>query len=148
MPASEAVVFDAFHAHQWRRLWDTLVRDTRAPGSAEYPSVGEVRNNPGAGWLRFLSVSTRFISFERPKVVAAVMHGQSFPFARWAASIRHRAAGTGSVMVYTYSIEVRPAWLQPLVAWAFERQTRRRFAALKAFLAKHADEVVAWQQRH
>lgn len=148
MPASVDVVFDAFHTNHWRARWDTLVRAAPAGASEEYPVVGEVRNCPGKGVLRFLAVPTRCISFDRPKVVAATMEGQAFPFSKWAASMRHRSAEDGrSVMIYTYSLEVRPAWLSPVIAWVFERQTRRRFAALRAFLMRHGHEVVAWQRQ-
>lgn len=92
---------------------------------------------------------TRFVSYEPAQVAAATMLGQSFPFARWAASMRHRAVGTDqSLMVYTYSFEVGPRWmrwaLEPIVEWVFVGQTRRRFARLQAFLAEHAHEVALW----
>ena len=79
------------------------------------------------------------------------MIGQSFPFTKWAASMRHRGAGPQqSVLIYTYSFEAGPAWLRwlltPVVDGIFSWQTRRRFARLHAFLAKHAAEVECWQQ--
>jgi hypothetical protein len=79
------------------------------------------------------------------------MLGRSFPFARWAASMRHRASGPEqSVLIYTYTFEVGPAalrWLmEPVVERIFTWQTRRRFARLHDFLAKHANEVARWQQ--
>jgi len=150
MPAPADVVFDAFHYHVWRARWDSLVGNARVVGGAPCPFVGAETENTGHGWLRGLSMRTRFVSFDRPRVAAASMVGRSFPFSRWAASMRHRDVQPGhSVLIYVYTIEAGPKalrWLlEPVVAWVFAWQTRRRFARLHAFLAAHAHEVVAWQ---
>lgn len=94
---------------------------------------------------------TQFVSYEPPRVAAATMLGRSFPFTRWAASMRHRStAPNQSVLIYTYSFEVGPAalrWLaEPIVKGIFVWQTRRRFARLRDFLASHADEIALWQR--
>ncbi|MFT3778695.1 MAG: SRPBCC family protein [Ottowia sp.] len=149
MPAPEAVVFDAFHYHRWRPHWDSLVRRTVVAGGAECPEVGAVSDNGGAGWLRLLSMRTRFVTYDRPRLAAATMLGQSFPFRRWAASMRHEPTGPGgSRLIYTYTLQARWPWLEPLVARVFEHSTRRRFARLQAFLSAHADEVRQWQDEH
>ena len=150
MPANEAVVFDAFHYHHWRARWDSLVSDSHEVGGAPCPFVGAVTQNVGAGALRGLSMRTQFVSYDRPRVAAATMLEQSFPFTRWAASMRHRANGPQqSVLIYTYNFEVGPAalrWLmEPVVDRIFNWQTRRRFARLHDFLALHAGEVQLWQ---
>ena len=151
MPASEAIVFDAFHHHHWRMRWDSLVSATHVLGGSPCPFVGAVTENAGAGALRGLSMRTQFVSYEPPRVAAATMLGRSFPFTRWAASMRHRAAASNhSVMIYTYSFEVGPTalrWMfEPIVKWIFDWQTRRRFARLQAFLASHAEDVALWQR--
>lgn len=151
MAADAEAVFDAFHHLQWRRRWDSLVGDSRVEGGADCPSVGAITVNQGRGWLQGVSMRTRFVSFDRPRVAAAVMLGRSFPFTQWAASMRHRALGPGcSLMIYTYRLEVGPAWarrlVEPLVAALFQRQTRRRFARLQAFVAAHASQLQAWQR--
>jgi hypothetical protein len=150
MPASEAIVFDAFHHHHWRMRWDSLVGTTHVLGGAPCPFVGAVTENAGAGALRALSMRTQFLSYEPPRVAAATMLGRSFPFTRWAASMRHRAtAPNQSLLIYTYSFEVGPAalrWvLEPIVKTIFDWQTRRRFARLQNFLALHANDVARWQ---
>jgi hypothetical protein len=150
MPASAEIVFDAFHHHAWRRRWDSLVHATHVTGGAECPYVGAVTENAGGGILRGLAMTTQFISFDRPRVAAATMRGEAFPFSRWAASMRHRPLADGSsMMIYTYAFEVKPrAWrwlLQPAVKWIFGWQTRRRFARMRQFLGRHAHEVAAWQ---
>jgi len=150
MPAPAAVVFDAFHHHHWRLRWDSLVRSTQVVGGAPCPYVGAVTENAGAGALRPLNMRTRFVSYDRPRVAAAAMLGRSFPFRRWAASMRHRADGFDrSVLLYTYTFEAGPRplrWLvEPIVAWVFDQQTRRRFGRLRNFLVAHAAEVAQWQ---
>lgn len=150
MPASDEVVFDAFHHHHWRMRWDSLVSATHVLGGAPCPFVGAVTENAGAGALRGLSMRTQFVSYEPPRVAAATMLGRSFPFTRWAASMRHRStAPNQSLLIYTYSFEVGPAalrWLlEPIVKRIFDWQTRRRFARLRDFLTSHADDVALWQ---
>ena len=66
--------------------------------------------------------------------------------------MQHRQGSEGgSILVYTYTFEAGPRglrWLvEPLVAWVFDQQTRRRFARLRRFLDRHASEVEAWQAR-
>ncbi len=150
MPARADLVFDAFHYHQWRAQWDTLVQGTHIVGGAPCPSVGAISENGGRGLLQALSMRTQFISFDRPHVAAATMLGTSFPFEKWSASMRHKAISpTESVMVYTYNFTVGPAalrWLlEPVVTWVFERQTRKRFGQLQAFLAQHRLALEQWQ---
>jgi hypothetical protein len=151
MPASAAVVFDAFHYHCWRARWDSLVSDTRVQSGEPCPFVGAITDNKGAGTLKNLSMRTQFVTYDRPNVAAATMLGQSFPFTRWAASMRHRAiASEQSVLICTYTFEVGPSELRwiigPVVVWIFNWQTRRRFGRLRNFLAQHAKEVENWQR--
>ena len=148
MPAAPEVVFDAFHYHHWRPRWDSLVRHTVVDGGRAHPEVGAISENGGAGWLRLLSMRTRFVSYEPPRLAAATMVGRAFPFRRWAASMRHEALGTDrSLLIYTYTLEASLPWLEPMVARAFVRATQRRFARLNAFLALHAHEVQRWQHQ-
>jgi hypothetical protein len=152
MPASPEAVFDCFHYHEWRSRWDSLVHATHVIGGARCPYVGAVTENSGGGLLKPLAMRTRFVSFQRAKVAAAAMEGRSFPFTRWAASMRHRALDGGrSLMVYTYSFECGPPalrWLlEPVTKRMFDWQTNKRFARMRDFLAEHVAEVEAWQLR-
>lgn len=151
MPASAAVAFDAFHYHQWRLRWDSLVAATEVQCGAPCPYVGAVTQSSGAGWLRGLAMRTRFVSFDRPHLAAASMVGRSFPFTRWAASMQHRPVDIqNSVLIYTYTFEAGPRalrWLiEPIVRLVFDRQTKRRFERMRRFLAEHAHELSAWQE--
>lgn len=153
MPANEFIVFDAFHHHFWRARWDSLVSATHVLGGSPSPFVGAITENTGAGTLRGLSMRTQFVTYDRPIVAAAAMLGQSFPFTKWAASMRHRPTGIQeSVLIYTYNFEVGPTalrWMmEPVVTWIFDWQTKRRFARLREFLTTNASEVEAWQKMH
>jgi hypothetical protein len=152
MPARADIVFDAFHYHEWKCKWDSLVRDTQVQDGASCPSVGAITENAGAGALRALAMRTRFIQYDRPRLAAAVMVGRSFPFAHWAASMRHEPVGPEqSLLIYTYTFLTGPKplrWLMgPLVEWMFVRKTRDRFKRLEKFLTFHARDIGAWQQR-
>lgn len=151
MPADASTVFDSFHYHHWRVRWDSLVKNTAVVGGAPCPFVGAVTESTGGGLLRGLAMRTQFVSFDRPHVAAAAMVGRSFPFVRWAASMRHRQIqAQQSVLIYTYTFDAGPPglrWLmEPIVARFFNHQTRKRFARLHHFLAAHAPEVIAWQE--
>lgn len=153
MPVSCEVVFDVFHYHHWRARWDSLVSHTEVDGGAPCPHVGAVSHNIGSGLLGRLSMRTEFVSYQRPRLAAARMLCTSFPFSKWAASIRHEpAAGGSSVLIYTYNIEAGPRmlrWLiEPMVHHMFRRQTVKRFERMCAFLSTNANEVEAWQRVH
>ncbi|MFL6658965.1 MAG: hypothetical protein ACJ8GW_12885 [Massilia sp.] len=153
MPAPCEVVFDIFHYQIWRSRWDSLVNATHIVGGAPCPYVGAVNQVATGGMLRGLSMQTEFISYKRPRIAAARMLGRSFPFTKWAASMKHEAIDADkSLMIYTYTIETGPAllrWImEPVVSRIFERQTRRRFACMRDFLAQHRGEVEAWQRSY
>lgn len=151
MPAPAAVVFDAFHYHQWRHQWDSLVNATHVLGGAPCPYVGARTENSGGGLLRPLAMRTRFVSYQPGKVAAATMEGRSFPFSRWAASMRHQPLpGARSLMVYTYSFECAPRglrWLlEPITKRLFDWQTHKRFRRMRRFLETRAADIEAWQR--
>lgn len=151
MPARADIVFDAFHYHEWRRQWDSLVRRTSVENGAPCPSVGATTENLGAGALRALTMRTQFVSYDRPVLAAAAMVGHSFPFTQWAASMRHQENGPNqSLLIYTYTFQVRPtplrAVLDPTVDWIFTQKTRQRFQRLAQFLTNRANDIAAWQQ--
>lgn len=151
MPARADIVFDAFHYHEWRSQWDSLVRRTRVEHDAPCPSVGAITENQGAGALRTLAMRTQFISYDRPVLAAATMIGRSFPFTQWAASMRHQDnALNQSLLIYTYTFQVGPAPFRALldsaVDWIFTGKTNQRFQRLAQFLANRGNDIAAWQQ--
>jgi hypothetical protein len=151
MPASAAVAFDAFHYTHWRAQWDSLTRASHVLDGAPCPYVGAITHNIGRGWLGSLSMRTQFVTFERPRLAAAAMIGRAFPFARWAASMRHEPlAEGGSLLIYTYTLSTSPAWLrwliEPLVDRLFAWQTLRRFSRMQRFLQQRAADVEHWRR--
>lgn len=151
MPAPCDVVFDIFHYRFWRARWDSLVDTTGIVGGAPCPFVGAVNEVAAGGALRGLSMRTEFVCYQRPRLAAARMIGRSFPFTKWAASMKHEPVDADrSVMIYTYTIETGPAFLrwlmEPVVSRIFEWRTRKRFAGMRAFLLVHRAQVEAWQR--
>jgi hypothetical protein len=151
MPATCAVVFDVFHYHHWRARWDSLVEKTHVSGGAPCPFVGAVTENVGRGFLRSLSMRTRFVTYDRPRIAAATMIGYSFPFTKWAASMQHRPVDKQrSLLIYTYTLETGPVilrWcIEPIVKLIFGWQTRRRFSRMRNFLVENSSEVELWQR--
>ena len=140
MPARSADAFEAFFDHNVRLKWDTLLNVTYVEGGGSHPYVGAVSTNAGRGWKTWLSIRTRFLSYNPPLQASAEMVEPTGPFAIWAASMRFRdRADGGSDLTYTYSIKLRPKWvgamLDPLAGFLFAWETKRRFAAMARFLA-------------
>lgn len=139
MPASAAAAFEAFHNHQVRLRWDTLLSVAQVEDGGSHPHVGAITRNVGRGWKRLLGMRTRFITYEPPRVAAAVLVAPSGPFALWAASMRHEDRDDGtSTLIYVFNLKLRPRWIgrlaDPLVARIFEWETRRRFDAMAGYL--------------
>lgn len=143
MPAPAADVFEAFHNHPIRLEWDTLLSAAHVEGGGAHPYMGAITLNQGRGLMGVLGMRTKFLSYDPPAIAAAAMVEPTGPFELWAASMRHRDLGDGSSeLIYVFNIRLRPRWLgrlfDPLAAWVFERETRRRFAAMACYLrAKH-----------
>ncbi|MBI3528408.1 MAG: hypothetical protein HY067_10610 [Betaproteobacteria bacterium] len=141
MPAKSADAFEAFFNHNVRLRWDTLLNVTYVEGGGSHPYVGAVSTNVGLGWKTWLSMRTRFLSYNPPPQASAEMVEPTGPFALWAASMRFRDRGDGgSDLIYTYSIKLRPKWLgailDPMAGYLFARETSRRFAAMARYLGR------------
>ncbi|MBB6592111.1 hypothetical protein LBW62_11180 [Ralstonia solanacearum] len=137
MPGSAADAFEAFHNHEKRLRWDTLLSSAHVEGGGTHPYVGAITANTGRGWMRGLSMRTRFVSYRPPELAAAATVGPAGPIAFWAASMHHRDIGAGeSELIYTFSLRLRPSLslFDPLAAWIFECESRRRFAAMADYL--------------
>lgn len=150
MNAPCEAVFDAFHHEQLRSRWDSLVKHPRLESGGQWPYAGAITFNPGSGWTAGLSMRTQFVSFQRPKLAAARMLGQSFPFRHWAASIKHEPIDqTRSHLIYTYNLKAS-WWLWGWASWAvhliFRHETRRRFKRMGNFLDARLPEVLEWQR--
>lgn len=139
MPAPAAAAFEAFHNHRTRLRWDTLLSKAEVEGGGTYPYVGAVTLNVGRGALHGPGMRTRFVSYEPPRLAAATIVAPTGLFEYWGASMRHRDLPDGtSELIYTFNLKLRPRLLgmllDPLAAGIFAYETRRRFAAMAAWL--------------
>ncbi len=138
MPGSCEAVFDLVHDYARRLEWDTLLRAAFVEGGGA-AGTGAVAVCSGRWLVGGWTLRTVYVSFRRGTVAAVKMVNRPPLFERWAASIRHESLGDRrSRIIYTYSFRARPAWLafvlEPIVACAFRRETRRRLRALRAAL--------------
>ena len=141
MPARSAEAFEAFFNHSVRLRWDTLLKVNYVEGGGTHPYVGAISTNVGRGWKTGLSMRTRFLVYDPPRLASAEMVAPSGPFELWAASMRffHRD-DDHCELVYTYAIKLRPRWLgallDPLASLLFAWETRRRFSAMARYLRR------------
>jgi len=139
MPAQSTAAFEAFHNHQVRLQWDTMLRVAFVEGGGTHPYPGAITVNRGKGWKAKFGMRTRFLTYHPPQLAAAALIAPTGPFAQWAASMRHDDCADGtSLLTYTFSIKLRPRWLgrllDPVAALVFEVETKRRFAAMARYL--------------
>ena len=52
MPATGEATFEAFHNHQVRLKWDTLLSRAEIEGGGCHPYIGAISYNQGRGWKR------------------------------------------------------------------------------------------------
>ena len=110
-------------------------------GGGTHPYAGAISTNIGRGWKTGLSMRTRFLVYDPPRLASAEMCEPGGPFALWAASMRFFDRDDGlCTLVYTYSIKLRPRWLglllDPVASVLFAWETRRRFAAMACYLRR------------
>jgi Polyketide cyclase / dehydrase and lipid transport len=140
MPAPATVVFALLHDYERRLSWDTLLSACWLENGATVAGKGVVSVCVGRWSLGGLALKTEYVSFEPGKVAAVKMLNQPPFFGTWAASIRHESLDDHrSRVTYTYNFTARPRWLawalEPVMALVFRWETRRRLAALRAYLA-------------
>ncbi|WP_147172477.1 hypothetical protein [Pseudomonas sp. SJZ079] len=146
MPGSAAQTFEAFHNHDVRQRWDTLLKHAALEGGHSHPFIGAISHNPGRGLLRWLSMRTRFVNYIPDSLAAAVIVEPSGPFEWWAASMHHRDIDESrSELVYIFNLRLRPRWFgqffNGLAAWLFERATRRRLNAMANYLTSTCGRI-------
>lgn len=141
MPAPSAAVFEAFHNHHVRLEWDTLLKVAYIEGGGTHPFPGAITTNRGRGWKSLLTMRTRFLKYDPPRITVAELVQPTGLFAEWAASMRHSDRSDGSSeLIYSFSIRLRPRWLgallDPVAALVFAWETRRRFRAMALYLVQ------------
>lgn len=139
LTASCEEAFDLTHDYARRLEWDTLLSAAFLENGAEAAAKGVRATCVGRGFLSRFALTTVYVSFDRPSVAAVKMVNRPPLFATWAASIRHTPIPGGSSLTYTWNFTARPRWLawliEPIMAWAFARETRQRLEAMRRYFA-------------
>lgn len=143
VPASPEMAFLLMHDYTRRLEWDTLLREARLENGAEEACLGAVAVCRGKGLLSAFTLRTKYVSFKRGEVAAVKMLNRPLFFETFAASIRHRDLGDDfSEIIYKLSFKARPKFLcfalHPIMLSLFRWETRKRLAALKAYLDHHS----------
>jgi hypothetical protein len=155
IPAPASAVFALLHDYQRRLEWDTLLSAAYLTGGHEAAGLGVTSVCVGRGMLGRIAMRTVYVAFDPPRLAAVKLIGNPPWFASWAASIRHDdLPGEVSVepfrsrVTYTWTFAARPRllapFLEPIMQWIFERETRRRLAALaRQFTTAGANHTAA-----
>jgi ribosome-associated toxin RatA of RatAB toxin-antitoxin module len=128
-----------------RRLeWDPFLRSAELVGGAAEAGPG-VR-----AWCvahNGLGMETEYVSFTPPRVAAVKMTRGPWFIGGFAGSWRFFPEADGRTrVVFRYSVNARPAWLQPLLnpilVRVFTREVRKRLRGLRDFVerGRHSDE--------
>ena len=146
VPASSRIAFNLIHDYARRLEWDTLLQEAYLEGGLDGACRGAVAVCRGKGVLRFFTLRTEYVSFERGRVAAVKMLNRPPLFESFAASIRHRDMGDGrSEIIYKLNFEARPRWLSgflhPPMRALFLWEIRKRFKALREFLERTETEA-------
>lgn len=125
-----------------RRLeWDPFLRSAELVGGATEAGHG-VR-----AWCvahNGLGMETEYVSFTPPRVAAVKMTRGPWFIGGFAGSWRFFPEADGRTrVVFRYSVNARPAWLQPLLnpilVRVFTREVRKRLQGLRDFVERGAD---------
>lgn len=137
IPATPEAVFDLVHDYPRRLEWDPLLREARLLDGSREAGLGvralcRARLLAGGG-----AMETVYVSYRRPAVAAVVMTRGPRYIGRFAASIREwRLPGGATRLTYRFYVTGRPRRLRPvldpLLARLFQRETKRRLAALRS----------------
>jgi hypothetical protein len=141
VPASCQAAFDLIHDYDRRLEWDTLLRAAYLDDGFTRAEKGATSVCIGRRGVAGMRMKTVYVSFECPTVAAVRLVEPCALFERWAASIRHGELEAGTSRVtYTFEFTARPRvlrWLfEPILLPILRRETRRRLAALRDFLAR------------
>ena len=132
-------VFALLHDYDRRLAWDPLLQQADIIDGSLAAAKGVRTRCVGTWRSGGIGMETEYISFDPGRVAAVSMCRPAPFFARFVATIDHRPLPEGrSVVRYIYSFQARPRalrWLlEPIMNAVLLRETRRRLAALKAYL--------------
>lgn len=132
--ASPAELFDLSQDYGRRLEWDPFLRSAALVGGAHRPEVGvRALCVSKGGW----AMETEYVSFHPPRATAVKMTRGPWFLESFAGSWRFEEVAPGRTRVgFRYSLKAWPGWLsrllEPFLARAFARDTRKRLDALKA----------------
>lgn len=112
-----------------RRRWDPFIREQHFLDDAVAPAKGVrtfTRHRLG------FSMVSRYVSYAPPTNVGMTMERGSWFFAKLGGGWRFTPEGDGTLAVWKYNFNCRPAWLAPLAervgTWVLGREIRARIA--------------------
>jgi ribosome-associated toxin RatA of RatAB toxin-antitoxin module len=131
--ASQADLFDLSQDYALRTAWDPFIREMRFLDGATQSALG-VRVTGRA--YNGLSMTVKFVSFNRPDVVAMTMTDGPWFLDKFAGSWRFVSHQDGQTeVIFRYAFETKFRWLRwllnPLFARVFRRDLRGRLRGLK-----------------
>ena len=137
--APASVVFDLIHDYSRRLAWDPFLRSAELLEGSREADRGVTSRCSAKFSAGGLSMDTKYISFDRPKVAAVKMVRGPWCFNAFAATIRHdELDGNRSSVTYNFNFSAKPTWLgfllEPVMRLVFQRETTARLKALKHFL--------------
>jgi polyketide cyclase/dehydrase/lipid transport protein len=132
-------IFDLIHDYARRLQWDPFLREATLLNAAPVADLGVSSRCVARRRAGGFAMETVYVSFNRPNVAAVKMTRGPFFLESFAATLRHDTTEAGRTRVtYRYNFTTRPCRLalilDPIIQWAFRRETKGRLAALKRFL--------------
>ena len=138
MPRPSAEVFALLHDYDRRLEWDTLLREARLTRGHTIAEKGGTSLCVGKPFFGLIGIETCYLTFVPGSIAAVEMINRPPFFEHFAASIRHEDEGEGSRLTYKLNFSARPRFLRwllhPIMLVALRYETRKRLAALAAFL--------------
>jgi hypothetical protein len=138
LPAPADRVFALLHDYDRRLEWDTLLCEAYFTEGWSHAQSGAIAVCRGRRRVGGLGLKTVYITFVPGRVAAVRMINRPPFFESFAATIRHEDCGENSRIEYKFNFTARPRWLRwllhPVMTHIFTWETKRRLAALRAFL--------------
>ena len=135
--AKSADVFALLHDYDRRLEWDTLLQAAYLTDGFARAEQGAISTCVGRRAVGGMALTTRYVTFQPPRLGAVKMIRGPWLFESWAASIKHEDLADGnSRITYAWQFQVRPRFLHwlvgPIVNQIFYWETRKRLRALAA----------------
>ncbi|MGQ5525186.1 SRPBCC family protein [Chitinimonas sp. PSY-7] len=132
---SQAVLFHLSQNYMKRLKWDVYLSEAYLLDNASEAAIGIDSFCKSTSGTVMVS---RYVSYKPPLVAAVSMVKGPTLLRSFSGSWRFKALGNESTLVtFTYNFKTRPTWLrwliEPIVAYFYHRDMRRRLTAFKAW---------------